>query len=532
MPDASARTFTAPGPGTWEQDATHCPRPLTNYMFDTFQHGFSCGFKEGTARYGLLFSHLEPALVHNFLYYRPTMVDHTDHAEVGRRFESAQKALESRLWLADLERWDRDVKPDSIRRNRQLEAAAIREFDNDAFIRHLNAVSENAALMVYRHHDFTIPAVLAMGVYVANTLEWTGLDTGVLLAPMKGSSPVSLGAHGEIRNVGAALRESGASSSDYSGMTTAEVLSALSERQDQLGAAVRAYIQSIGLRMAGGYDVADACAIELPGVLVGAIWASREEAVRTTNEGALTRVRDAVPDAHRNHFDQVFQDAHQTSRLRDERGIYNDAWGTGIARQTLLEAGRRLVQSGRIESVDHALEATDSELTLLLSGSGGPAKEELRDRATWRQEAKLNEAPPLPWPTTDPATTNGWPAAARRPDDARHGHRHGRTVHAGPGSSEHHLGKSRQSGHLCWNREGGSPSIGIQPAAERRCPGDFIHLSRIQPGAAIDQRHRYGSRRPALPCGHRCPGIWDSCGGRHHEGNHPDSRRRSHSGRR
>ena len=97
------RPYAAPGPGTWEQDSTHFPRPLTQYFFDVFPEPFMRGFKEGTARYGLLFSHLEPALVNGFLYYQDHVVDPDDGEEVGRRFEAARVALESRLWREDLD---------------------------------------------------------------------------------------------------------------------------------------------------------------------------------------------------------------------------------------------------------------------------------------------------------------------------------------------------------------------------------------------------------------------------------------------
>src|SRR5678816_2383312 len=63
------RTFTAPGPGTWKQDSAHSPRPVTMWKFESFAEPFVRGFKEGTARYGLLFDHLEPAEVNGFLYY-------------------------------------------------------------------------------------------------------------------------------------------------------------------------------------------------------------------------------------------------------------------------------------------------------------------------------------------------------------------------------------------------------------------------------------------------------------------------------
>src|SRR6185503_18384407 len=97
------RTFNAPGSGTWKQDSAHSPRPVTAWKFETFKEPFVRGFKEGTARYGLLFDHLEPAEVNGFLYYRDAIVDGSDPAEIGRRFEAAQRAFEGKIWLDDLD---------------------------------------------------------------------------------------------------------------------------------------------------------------------------------------------------------------------------------------------------------------------------------------------------------------------------------------------------------------------------------------------------------------------------------------------
>src|SRR5687767_4486782 len=123
------RTYAPPGPGTWEQDAIHCPRPLTAWIYETLQDAFPRGFKEGTSRYGLLFSHLEPALVNGFIYYRNVMIEPSNRDEVGRRFEAARNAIEKKLWLEDLKRWDRDFKSDSIRRNRELESVPVDQLD-------------------------------------------------------------------------------------------------------------------------------------------------------------------------------------------------------------------------------------------------------------------------------------------------------------------------------------------------------------------------------------------------------------------
>ena len=400
-------TYEAPGPGTWEQDSTHFPRPATQYVFDVFREPFQRGFKEGSARYGLLFSHLEPALVNGFLYYNANEVDPEDGSEVERRFKAATEALESKLWREDLDLWDREFMPNSIQRNRALESVALADLDTDGLLGHLEVVRDNAIEMVWRHHKFTIPAIIPTGLYLANALNWTGLDAGLLLAPLKGSSPVSLGARDELGRLAQAVSDAGLGAQDFAGESADETLDRLKQRDDAVGVAARAYLDAIGLRLAGGYDIADPCAIELPDMILGAIWAGLDAHGEDTPDEwveAAARVREAVPEEHRERFDELLGDARLVNRLRDERGIYNDNWGTGIARTAILEAGRRLAESGRLRDAQSALDATFDELAAILQGAENPSKDELAERTDLRLNTPLDEVPRIlgPEPTPPP----------------------------------------------------------------------------------------------------------------------------------
>ena len=399
------RTYEAPGPGTWEQDPAHCPRPMTPYMFEVISEPFMRGFREGSARYGLLFSHLEPAVVNGFMYYKDCGVDPDDGAEIGRRFEAAGKALESKLWRQDLDLWDKEVKPDSIRRNRELQSVKLGELDTDDLLAHLTAVRDNAAEMVYRHHQFSITALIPMGLYLAQALEWTGMDAGHVLAPLKGASPVSIGAMEELDNLAQAMSAAGVGPADFEGVAAKETLNRLQARDDAVGEATRVYIGSIGMRLAGGYDTADPCAIELPEMVRGTVWAAlgaHAGAPSDDSDEAAARVRAAVPAEHQERFDELLGEARLISRIRDERGIYNDNWGTGIARAAILEAGRRLAESGRIREAQYALDATHDELATMLRGDDGPSSDELGRRTDWRLTASLDEVPPVLGPPPMP----------------------------------------------------------------------------------------------------------------------------------
>src|SRR3990170_4102402 len=73
-PTVHGRVFEPPGKGPWELESTHASRPMTYLAQDAFKIGFVRGFKEGTARYGVLLSHLEPGFTHSFLYNQPVPV--------------------------------------------------------------------------------------------------------------------------------------------------------------------------------------------------------------------------------------------------------------------------------------------------------------------------------------------------------------------------------------------------------------------------------------------------------------------------
>ena len=101
--------------------------------------------------------------------------------------------------------------------------------------------------------------------------------------------------------------------------------------------------------LVSGYDIGDKYALEMPEMLVGAIFgATGHGGSRTeTSRSGVTRCARRCPQAHRAEFDELLEEARFIHRLRDERGMYNDSWGTGLARRAMLEAGRRLVQQRR-----------------------------------------------------------------------------------------------------------------------------------------------------------------------------------------
>jgi rifampicin phosphotransferase len=414
-PTTMTRSFEAPGPGAWELDQTHFVRPLTPFFAEMIAEPFARGFGEGTRRYGLLLDTLVPHPVHGLGYMQARAVGAPPgatkpppkllfkgmqifHPEVRRRIATSRAAFEEKRWREDLRRWDEEVKPASNRIHRQLQAVRVEALGARDLEEHLVACRGNAERMICQHHQFTIACLLPVGDYLAQVRDWTGLPAGELLALLRGASPVSNGVASEelaalaeairaVPEAGAILRGDG---------EPAAVLAALRGLAGPVGDLAARYLDAVGWRILG-YDITDVCAIERPELLVKAIRATMDSAAARSGEerlAALTAaVREKVPAERRARFDELLAEARLLSRLRDERGVYSDAWATGLMRRAILEVGRRALAAGTLPDAELILDAKFDEILAFLRGGPTVSPAELVERARWRTTARPADAP-------------------------------------------------------------------------------------------------------------------------------------------
>jgi pyruvate,water dikinase len=403
--------FKAPGPGAWELEQTHFAKPATRYVSTLFSDPLARGFGEGTKRYGLLLDTLRMRFVNDFCYGKFVPVGAPDnaagppprpifmlltrlHPEIRRRIASAPDVFTKKIWREDMRRWDEEIKPDSIARNRKLQNTPITTLGDAEFLAHLDEVRANAIEMVYRHHIFTVASTFPVGHFVSQVQRWTGLPSGEILGVLKGAAPISRGVGAApLERLRAALVAKGVTERSVRGRPAQQVLDDL-KSMEGVGEPLQAYLDEVAYRVVSGYDICDKYALEMPEMLVGAIFGATDNADR---QGDFTRRRDAlrakVPEAHRAEFDQLLEEARFVHRLRDERGMYNDSWGTGLARRAVLEAGRRLKDRGVLPDASLAINASHEEIIGMLKGEKQPGVEELRRRQTWRETKTVADAP-------------------------------------------------------------------------------------------------------------------------------------------
>src|SRR5262245_48019138 len=92
--------FEAPGPGFWELDPVHFPRPATKYWIETQPLQFKEGTAEFARSYGMLIGGLEVAYVNGFAYMS---VSQPPPEELPARLQRAEEVLRRKFWREQLE---------------------------------------------------------------------------------------------------------------------------------------------------------------------------------------------------------------------------------------------------------------------------------------------------------------------------------------------------------------------------------------------------------------------------------------------
>jgi len=391
-----------PGPGSWEQDAVHFPRPMTRYYQETHPPSFKRGTNDFARFYGMLIDGLQMSYVKGFGYIQ---VLPAPDAEIPQRFQRAEQVFAQRLWREQLRDWDESRKPSSIALHRELQAIDPNSLSDTELVAYLTRCRDHHSTMIAQHMRFTAGAVLPTGDFLAHVGDWTGLPPSELLGLMRGSAEVSAGGSDEMERLKRAFAGSPSARKVLeSDGDPAHVLASLRSLAGEVGAAVSGYLDLVGNRLIDGFDIAEPTALELPDALLRAIriTVSGETQAASDIDARIAEVRGKVPAPHQDEFDELLDEARLTYRLRDERGVYSDIWAAGLMRRAALAAGRRVADRGRIATPHHMLDASLDEMCALVTGTGGPSAEELAKRAEYRATHTAKDVPPLLGPRAPP----------------------------------------------------------------------------------------------------------------------------------
>lgn len=412
---ASQLRFEAPGPGSWVLDPVHFPRPVTRYWQATHPEAFGRGFEEMSRFYGMLVGSFVHRYVNGFCYSSQGPVA---EGEVPQRLGRAEEVFREKLWRQQVREWDETFKPASVKAHHQLQSVDPSALSDPALVSYLARCRDHHADMAYQHARFSGAAMLPTGDFLAHVGDWTGVPASELLVLLRGAAPVSAGASSELERLRAAVaQDASARRLLESDEEAGHVLQALRSLPDEAGAAASAYLDLVGYRLLDGFDISGRFALEMPDALLRAVRVALEGPAPGSVgvEDRIADVRSQVPEAHRQQFDELLEEARLTYKVRDERGVFSDIWAAGIMRRAVLAGGRRLETRGQVHDAEHFVDADFDEMGSLLSGLGGPSADDLAARFELRTSLSAKDAPPyLGDPPLPPPDLSGLPLGAQR----------------------------------------------------------------------------------------------------------------------
>jgi rifampicin phosphotransferase len=411
----TALIFEPPGPGSWNLDPVHFPRPVTRYWTEMHPEPFLRGTHEFMTFYGTPIYGMETQYVNGFAYnaMRPA-----PDAEIPERFARAEEVWERKVWREQLREWDEQAKPAAVKTHRELQAVDADALSDDALVEYLTRCRAHHSAMIFQHMRFTGSAMLPVGDLLAHLGAWTGVAPSDALAMLRGAAPVSAGASGELERLIVAINNDTAARAllDSDG-DPAKTLAELRGFGGDVGAAMSGYLDLVGCRLLDGFDISGRYALELPDALLRAIRLSVDAAVseETDVDARIADIRDQVPAENRAEFDELLGEARLMYRLRDERGVFSDIWASGIMRRAALAAGRRAENKGRVHDAEHFVDAGFDEMCALVTGAAAPSADELAQRFAERSSRTAKEAPPsLGPPAPPPPDPAGLPPGVAR----------------------------------------------------------------------------------------------------------------------
>jgi rifampicin phosphotransferase len=402
--------FEPPGPGSWDLDALHFPRPVTAYWAEVHPDAFSLGYGDMMAFYGAPFETRRTTYVSGFCYGQMQPVAPEKFPE---RIGRAAQVFERKLWREQAKEWHEVRKPTSVEAHHEIQVIDPDGLSDAELMGYLQRCRAHHAAMIRQHMAFTGTAVIPPGDFLVHVGAWTGFPSVKLLGLMRGASLISGGASPQHAALVAAYR---ADPEARRALDADEEAGALLERARReptdAGRALDEYLEFAGFRLLDGFDISNLYALEMPDVLLRAICTAIDQPELASNvKEEIAEVRSHVPEEHREEFDALLEDARIGYSVRDERGVYSDIWASGLMRRAALAAGRRLAGNGRIHDAADIVFANVEEMCALIQGAAAaPTADELAERHDYSKAYTAKDAPvhlgedppPMPDPSEMP----------------------------------------------------------------------------------------------------------------------------------
>jgi len=261
-------SFESPGPGVWQLDVSHLARPITRNLQEWFCEYYEHGQSLVMKRYGMPLKTIGARSIEGFLYIQPIPLGGPPGGKAPPAFvlkllaylmptfrrcrKKAEAALKARAWREDTRRWDEEVWPALRARFESLQAVDLGALDDAGLVAHLDLATRAHQDSMVAHFDTSGATMLPTGLLLLAIGEDRDIDSVDILATIGGQAPTVVEDTRQLNALRAQIADQDPASLDGE---PAAVIEALRQRDDDLGAAARQWLERVESRQiwAGDY---------------------------------------------------------------------------------------------------------------------------------------------------------------------------------------------------------------------------------------------------------------------------------------
>jgi pyruvate,water dikinase len=377
----------------WERRDSRFPLPISNHLWELLAPARHEGIRQGFERFGSAVEYFEFTRIRGRQYGRIQYIENPE--KLMERRQIAERVLASKRWREDCDAWptfrncfSRRLIEYGRRDPQLLNAVELHEM-----IVNLRAIFAEG---IVQHFVQQPASMIPVGDWVRQTGEWTGVSTPEIIATLQAFRSTCDSHLGVIDELVHAIRSNAEAMAILTDPAACpkEQLQRLPHVSRELSARFDAYTEEYGDRIITGFDISDMALRELPEVTISII-ASRIDAspMKNSDTSRLQRIRELVPAAKLDEFEDGLAEARAAYGLHDEDARITYLWPLGLLRRSVLAAAEQLVQKGRLRIAEDVFHTTPSELDCLMAGESSPSVGEL----SWRAEqwwSWANNEPP------------------------------------------------------------------------------------------------------------------------------------------
>lgn len=285
------------------------------------------------------------------------------HPMFRARARAATATLRDRPWLAVLDRWEREMKPDLISKNQAYQTVEPTGLGDGELADHIAALCAHLRSTTETHfwlHGFDLGP---LAKYLHECVGW-GIPAVEAVAALAGASPSTAAPLKRLVPLRRLIEAAG---------TRPTSLAEVRAISPQASALLDEHLAEYGHLLVTRYDVDGLTLNELPGTVLATILDAREPPPYD-HASVTSRLRARVPAVDQPKFDVGLSDARAVMNLRDDNGPMTFEWPLGLLRRALLEAGRRLAVKHLLDEPEHVFELAHHEVVTLVRSGIGPSK--------------------------------------------------------------------------------------------------------------------------------------------------------------